>query len=145
MTFNVHADLISFCDNDLFWDDERDGDHYTENGVVDNNCGEVKERNDRIESLREKYTAPKKSRGISYEDIGQYTYKDEKARQQFLKEIEQQGLDLKLECKQTYEDRLDYLFVEDQKVGRDPVTKEDPDIHYSFRDLDRCQKEEEED
>ena len=144
MTTNLHADLISFCD-DLFWDDERDGDHYAENGVVDNNCGKVKERNDFIERIRDKYTAPRKSRYVSYENTGQYTYKGENARKQFLKEIEEKGLDLKLECKQTSEDRLNYLFIDDQKVGRNPVTKEDPDIHYSFRDLDKCQKEEEED
>ena len=144
MTSNVHADNISLCD-DLFWYEECDGDHYTENGVVDNNCGKVKERNDRIERIREKYTAPRKSRSISYENTGQYTYKDENARKQFLKEIEEEELDLKLECKQTSEDRLDYLFIDHQKVGRDPVTKEDPDIHYSFRDLDKCEKEEEED
>ena len=147
MSFYAHAEHIRFCDEiaDVFWYDDIDGDHYTENGVVDNNCGEVKQRNEIIENTRDKYTADKKARNDYYEKHAQRTYKSEDDRRKFLQEIEQKGLDLKLECKQTYEDRLDYLFVDDQKVGRDPKTGEDPDIHYSFRDFNKCEKEEHED
>ena len=147
MSFKTHAEHISFCyePENIFWSEEFDGDHYSENGVVDNNCGEVKQRNDTIEKIREKYTKEKKPRNDYYEKHAQRTYKSKEHYRKFLQEIEEKQLDLKLECKQTYEDRLDYLFVDDQKVGRNPVTKQDPDIHYSFGDLDKCEKEEHED
>ena len=143
MTSNAHAEHISFCDEpNIFWFDERDGDHYTENGVVDNDCGRTKRRNDTIERIREKHTADKKVGTTHYEKLEQYTYKSKEAYKQFLREIEEKGLDLKLECKNKFEDQLDYLFIDDQKVGRDPATKEDLDNYYSFKDLNKCEREE---
>jgi hypothetical protein len=149
MTFYAHSDIINFSVDDTenvpntFWNPEIDGDHWTESGVMDDNFGENAKRNNDIELLRAKYTAEKKSGGVWYEKQRQHTYKSKKAQKQFLKEIEESGLDLKLQCKNKYDDRLDILYCDpNNKHGRDPSTQEDPDDYYSFRDLNKYQKEE---
>ena len=149
MTFYVRADDINFTEDSIenvqntFWIPEIDGEHWNEDGVMDDNFGEKAQRNYEIEQLRDKYTAVKKVGTTHYEKLEQTTYKDFGA---FIKEIVENDLDLKLECKNKYDDRLDILYCDpSDKRGRDPVSGYDPDIHYSFRDLNKCQKEQTDD
>jgi hypothetical protein len=146
----AHANHINFNDDeyatDIFWLEDIDGDHYLENGVCDNNCGKTKERNDAIEQKRDKYSAEKKIGRDYYEKHSSWTYKSSEDRNKFFNEIEDEGLCIKTEPKKSFQDKLDILYCEpSEKRGRDPVTKDDPDIYYSFKDLNRSQKEEQED
>ena len=148
MTFYVRADDINFTEDSIenvqntFWIPEIDGEHWNEDGVMDDNFGEKAQRNYEIEKLREKYTASKKVGTTHYEKLEQCTYKNDEAQKQFLRDIEEAELDLKLQCKNKYDDRLDILFINEDRVGRDPETREDVDDYYSFRDLNKCQREE---
>jgi hypothetical protein len=148
---DAHADHINFNDEDysttdVFWNEEVDGDHYTENGVVDNNCDKTKERNDTIEQIRDKYSAEKKIGLDYYEKHSQRTYKSLEDYKEFFKEVEDKELCIKAEPRTPFQDKLDILYYgPNEKRGRDPVTRKDPDIYYSFKALNRCQKEEQED
>lgn len=151
MIVNAHDSHINLTDEeyptvDVFWDEDVDGDHYTENGVCDNNCGKTKERNDTIEQIRDKHSAEKKVGRDYYEKHSSWTYRSLEDRDNFFKEIEEKDLCIKAEPRAPFQDKLDILYCEpNEKRGRDPVTKEDPDIYYSFKDLNKCQKEEQED
>jgi hypothetical protein len=152
MLSNAHANHINFNSLSIdevpnnFWDEGLDGDHYLESGVCDNDSKETKDRNVAIAEIREKYLASRKVGNAYYEQQSQYTYKSLEDYKKFLQEIEDKGLDIKAEPRTPYEDKLDVLYYKpEEKLGRDPATGEDPDIYYSFKDLNKCQKEKLED
>jgi hypothetical protein len=103
MSNNTLLDLINVPpdnDNDKIpdsvWQNEIDGKHFDYiGGFYDNNDGEVKQRNDTIESIR--YTEEGKGAGKRFKYIkkmknGVDIYRSFEHRQQFLKEVESKGL-----------------------------------------------------
>ena len=148
MLSNAHANHINFNEDrtEVFWNEETDGDHYLESGVCDNDFGKNKSRNDAIEGLRDTYSADRKIGNAYYEQQRQSTYRSLEDYRKFLQEIEDRGLCIKAKPVTTYQDKLDILYCDpNDKRGLDPVTKDDPDIYFSFRDLNKFQREEEED
>jgi hypothetical protein len=130
--------------NPVFWSRKKDGCHIEPaqvdydvfndrkiiptREILDDDYGKNKNRNDTIENIRDKYIG--KSRKHYYEHLGESTYKSPQAYRQFL-EVERLGLIRKPE----------------KVVGRGIKTKRynadaDTDLYYSFKDLNKCQKEE---
>src|SRR4030095_10711223 len=94
--------------SDVFWSPKKDGRHIKPaqifetwfekriippSEILDNNYGKNKKRNDTIEEIREKYLNSFKSDRGNYENLGTYYYKSPEAYRQFIKEIEDEGLD----------------------------------------------------
>jgi hypothetical protein len=109
MTFNAHETQINFADEDyptidVFWNEDVDGNHYTENGVVDNDCGENKIRCDAIEQTRNKYLAEKKLGHDYYEKHSLCTYKSLDDYRKCFKEIEEKGLCINAEPRTPFEE-----------------------------------------
>jgi len=134
-TVNAYLSVINFA---------LDEDEETE--TTDNIFSEPindEDRNNEIFELRNKQLSETKTGRDYYEKHAQYNYKTQKAKEQFLKEVEDKGLDRKDKHKPVFYDGLDVLYYRpNEKLGRDPVTKEDPDIFFSSKDLNKCQKEE---
>lgn len=148
MYSSAHLDVINFSDEEetatesIFWNEEVDGNHYTESGMMDNNCGENAIRCNKIEEIRDKYTAPKKVGRDWYEKHNQFTYRSFEDYKKCMKEIEDKGLSIKAEPRKPPVDIVSILWRDpNDKRGRDPATGEDPDDYYSKKDLNKYQKD----
>jgi hypothetical protein len=130
--------------NPLFWSCKKDGRHmepaqifYTTSNrkiikpaieILDDNYGKNKERNDTIQKIRDKYM--KKNRGHHYEHLGDCTYKNPDAYKQFLEEILRCGVPRTTQEVQAGGIR-----------AKQYTSNADTDLYYSFKDLNKCQKE----
>jgi hypothetical protein len=130
--------------NPLFWSCKKDGRHmepaqifYTTSNrkiikpaieILDDNYGKNKERNDTIQKIRVKYM--KKNRGHHYEHLGDCTYKNPDAYKQFLEEILRCGVPRTTQEVQAGGIR-----------AKQYTSNADTDLYYSFKDLNKCQKE----
>jgi hypothetical protein len=123
---------INFCNS--FWTED------------DDKLIEKEERNNKIQKIRECYLSDTKTdKSHNYENLGGYGYKSSAHKELFLENVEAAKLTRKYHNGRSHEDKLDYLFVDENRVGRDPVTQEDVDEYYSFKDLNKCQREKPED
>ena len=78
--------------NEVYWSQKRDGNHLNEDGVFDDNFGEVEERNELIAKIRDKYLKQTKVGRSSYEKLGNYFYKSIESYKKFIDEVERECL-----------------------------------------------------